>query len=385
MARGLPPEARLHLAAALGDAGDAAFRAVLDAGEPIDWDALLALTTRDRAHAAMWARAQGAEGVPADARERLRRLSMVAAFRQGRLEGRLADALDVLAAEGVPVLLLKGAALAAGVYGSFAARPMADLDLLVPAHAAARAQHRLRADGWTPAADAGLDALYAGHHHLAPLVDAAGSGVVLEIHVQPLPRGHPFAFGAREMWRDAVPVRVAGHASLAPSAVHQVLHLCLHFAWGHALRSGAWRTLRDVRTLAERAAPDWAAFAALARTARAASCAYWTLRLARELMDAAVPPYVLDDLRPRGPEAVLARLRRHFAAALFAGAECPSPWLAQRLWEMAIQPVSQGHGAARPWQRDADFTAAGVARGDAARPSWRDVSGWRRWLTAVHI
>lgn len=390
MARELPAEARLHLAAGMGPAGDAWFRAALADG--VDWDGLLAMVERDHAYIALWQRVQaaGAERVPPEPRERLRRLAMVAGFRQGRLEARLADALDALTAERIPVLLLKGAALAAGVYGSFAERPMADLDLMVPAEDAPRAQRRLLGGGWTPwsdAPDARLEALYATHHHRPPLVDTAGSGVVLEVHVQPLPPGNPFAFGAAEMWRDARPVRVAGGDALAPSPAHQLLHLCLHFAWAHALRSGAWRTLRDVRTLAERAPPDWPAFAALARDAHAASCAYWSLRLARGLMGAAVPAEVLSALRPRGPEALHARLERHFAATLFAGAACPSPWLSQRLWEMAICPRAQGHGAARPWQRDAEFAAAGIApadTGEALRTaSWRDLSGWRRWLTAV--
>jgi hypothetical protein len=389
VARRLPAEARLLLLAATGADGDAAFRALMD--ERIEWADVIALAQRDRANAALWARvrAAGAERVPPEPCERLRRLAMVAAFRQGRLEARLAGALDALAAEGIPVLLLKGAALAAGVYGSFAERPMADLDLMVPADRAAAAHRRLRADGWVPAdgAEGALDALYAAHHHLAPLLDAEGSGVVLEVHVQPLPPGHPFAFGAAEMWRDAVPVRVGGRAALAPSAPHQLLHLCLHFAWAHALRSGAWRTLRDVRTLAAQAPPDWAAFAALARETRGASCAWWTMRLARGLMDAAVPARVMEELRPRLPDAAARGLERHFAATLFGGADCPSPWLQRRLWEMAVRPRAHGHGHARPWLRDAQFTAAGVAPAEAAEraraPSWRDLPRWHRWLSAV--
>jgi hypothetical protein len=387
--RRLPAHARLHLLAARGPDGDEAFRAALDG--TVDWEAALALAVRDRAAAAWWARvaAAGAERVPPGPRERLRRLGMVGAFRQARLETLLRGALDALAAERIPVLLLKGAALAAGVYGSFAERPMADLDLLVPRDRAGEAQRRLLDVGWTQADGAGAaaDALYAEHHHLPPLVDGGGSGCVLEVHAEPLPPGHPFAFDAGAMWRDAGPVRVADREALAPSAPHQLLHLCLHFAWGHALRSGAWRTLRDVRALAERAPPDWAAFAVLAREARAAGCVYWTLRLARGWMDAAVPDDVLHALRPPGPEPLRRRLERHFAATLLAGADCPSPWLQRRLWELAIRPAYEGHGAARPWQRDRDFAAAGVPPADAAGASpadgWRDLAGWGRWLRAV--
>jgi hypothetical protein len=392
-ARRLPAEARLHLLAALGPEGDAAFCALAER-EAVDWDRVLALALRDRSHATLWARvcACGGARIPARARERMRQLAAVAAFRQGRLEELLGGALDALREEGLSVLLLKGAALAAGVYGSFAARPMADLDLMVPPEHAERAQRRLLAGGWTPAPSPGdgrLDALYAGHHHLRPLVDAHGSGVVLEVHVQPLPPGHPFVFAAEEMWRDAQPVRVAGRRAQAPSVTHQLLHLALHFAWAHALRSGAWRTLRDVRTLAARGAPDWPAFVVAARDARAAACAGWTLRLARGLMDAPVPDEVLRGLRLRGPQWLLRRLDGHLAATLFGGADCPSPWLERRLWEMAIRPGAGGHGAARPWTRDRAFVQAGVvpagATGSLPAPSWRDPAGWRRWLSALRV
>ena len=99
-------------------------------------------------------------------------------------------------------------------------------------------------------------------------------------------------------------------------------------------------------------------------------------------MDAAVPGGVLGALRPRAPEAVVRALEHHFAAALFGGAECPSPWLARRLWEAAVRPRREGHGAARPWARDRDFRDAGMA-GAARSASWRALSGWRRWLAAV--
>lgn len=390
-ARRLPPEARLHLLAARGDEGDAGFRAIVGR-DAVDWDGVLALALRDRAFAALWTRvcACADAPVPPDARERMRRLASVAAFRQGRLERLLADALDALSAERIPVLLLKGAALAAGVYGSFGERPMADLDLMVHPARAAVAQRCLLACGWVPvsaAVDARMDALYAEHHHLEPLVDAQGSGVVLEVHVQPLPPGHPFCFDAEAMWLEAQPVAVAGRQARAPSTTHQLLHLCLHFAWAHALRSGAWRALRDVRTLAARGTPDWPAFVLAARHARGASCAWWTLRLARSLMDAPVPDDAMRALNPRGPEPLLRRLEGHLAATLFGGADCPSPWLERRLWEAAIRPRAHGHGHARPWQRNDAFAHAGVSPTDASETlrisSWRDLPGWRRWLSAV--
>ncbi|HEX8692559.1 MAG TPA: nucleotidyltransferase family protein [Longimicrobium sp.] len=381
----LLPEAELLLLAARGPEGDERFRALLDTG--LDWDRVAARVERDRAHAAFWRRAAaaGLERIPPEPRERLRRLGQVAAFRQARLEERLGQALGVLEGAGVEVLLLKGAALAVSVYGSFAERPMADLDLLVPADQAEEAQRLLLEAGWVRAAPVPaerLDALYAGHHHLAPLADAGGTGVVLELHTAPLPPGHPFRLDAADLWRESLPVRVGARAARVPDLHHQVLHLCLHFAWAHAMESGAWRTLRDLRALSAREGLDWGRVAALARDARGASCAYWALRLARGLVGARVPDGVLEALAPRGSRWRLDLLERHFVATLFGGARCPSPRVTRALWEAAVAPGRSGHGAARPWLRQEAFAEAGIAAVDAgARASaWGDFAGWRRYL-----
>ena len=66
----------------------------------------------------------------------------------------------------IPVILLKGAALAATLYPSIGLRPMGDLDLLVPEERLAEAVARLKALGYVqphPEMAAGLNAL-AGHH-----------------------------------------------------------------------------------------------------------------------------------------------------------------------------------------------------------------------------
>ena len=47
------------------------------------------------------------------------------------LEKRAIESVEALNAAGIEVALLKGAALASTVYGSFGARPMNDVDVLV--------------------------------------------------------------------------------------------------------------------------------------------------------------------------------------------------------------------------------------------------------------
>jgi hypothetical protein len=158
------------------------------------------------------------------------------------------------------------------------------------------------------------------------------------------------------LWLGATRIHVNGQAVWVPNPLYRLLHLSAHFAWSHGMRGGAWRALRDVAAISggqqskERATVDWPAFVVLARESRAATCCYWTLRLARDLACAQVPEDVLQALRPAAPTFVMNRLERHYVFDLFpAERRCPSEWLRRRLWELGIAPGRSEHGAARPW------------------------------------
>jgi hypothetical protein len=380
------PETELLLLAARGAEADHELRALLET--PLNWDLVIALVQRDRGHTALWAKLceVGLDRIPDAPREQLRRIAMVAGFRQATLEQRLDDVLEVLGQSNIDVLLLKGSALALSVYKSFAARPMADLDLLVSPERAAQAQSILLSKGWALAAPVpppAQQALYARHHHLPPLIHGPAR-IVLELHTEPLPSGHPFRFSAAELWRTSQPETFRTHSVRVPDLQHQALHLCLHFVWSHSLQFGAWRTLRDLRTLSELPHFDWQQHLQLARDVRAESGCYWAWRLARGLVGARVPQELLQDLAPSRSAAKLDLLERHFVASLFGGVHCPSTRLTRALWVSAIAPARSGHGDARPWTRQHEFMNAGIqaAAQVEGRPasSWRDAFAWQRYL-----
>jgi hypothetical protein len=133
-----------------------------------------------------------------------RQLACLALDRKSKmrvLEARAAASLALLTSAGIDVALLKGAALAMIVYGSFDARPMKDIDILVDPARADEAKQLMLGAGWRR--DPGLpgESVYATHHHLAPLLDSRGSQSRLEIHRALLPIGHPFALSMSELWR----------------------------------------------------------------------------------------------------------------------------------------------------------------------------------------
>jgi hypothetical protein len=104
---------------------------------------------------------------------------------EARLQA-LVEILDAFGAAGIESLVLKGPALMFLVYESAALRPISDLDILVPASAAIRAQHLLRGLGFrVPAGDRTLR-----HHLPAATKSVDGVGIQVEVHRDALARDH---------------------------------------------------------------------------------------------------------------------------------------------------------------------------------------------------
>lgn len=96
---------------------------------------------------------------------------------RGRILGEI---LDAFARDAIPVLVLKGGALAHTVYPEPGLRPMSDLDLLVPRRALGPAQHALSALDFTVAPSA--DATPAHRHLTEATRQVKGLRVVVELH-----------------------------------------------------------------------------------------------------------------------------------------------------------------------------------------------------------
>jgi hypothetical protein len=356
----------------------------------LDWEKLGWLAERERAAPVLWGQLQAMESLPGELPPQaahLQRLAMVSEFRMMHLEQRLAESLAALSGAGIEVMLLKGAALALTVYGSFARRPMVDVDMLVREGDAERARDVLLEVGWVSSEMEEFEGFYRGHHHLPALVDARGLEVQLEIHTGLFFEGNPFDFPVTGLWQRAVPVSVRGRRAYVPSTQDQLLHLCLHFAWSHMMNTGAWRTFRDLRALMDAGDVRWEEFVALARKSRGASCCYWTLRLARDLVGVPVPDEVLERLRPPMAASTLDRVERHFIYHLLpTEALCPSVFMARTMWRLGVRPRWSGHGRVRPWDRNEELLVGGLRPDSVTRRALdqlRNVKGWSRYVRSV--
>jgi hypothetical protein len=347
----LPAESAFVALTACGTDADPLLRGLLT--RPIQWDSLIGLAARERAIAPLLRRlnALPAIGVPPDALDRMLRFALISEFHLMSLHERLGAILALFAQHDIDVVLLKGAGLAYTVYASPTDRPMGDIDLLVRDERADEAWQLALTAGWARRSDVAQERSYEDHQHLPPLEDADGLQLGLELHTALFTQQAPFVLPPSQIWDGARRVRVGSQLALVPSEEDQLLHAALHFAWSHEMTFGAWRTLRDVERLAASDTLQWDTFVDKARLAHGATCCYWTLRLARDLVSAPVPSGVLDALAPRLPEWTCRTLTEYFSAQALPlpGTTTRSVSLSRTLWSLAIRPRAQGHGASRPW------------------------------------
>ncbi len=354
---GVPLEARIILLSAGGDTSSPLLRQLL--AQDLDWPLLCALADREQASTILWAQVRrlGCGGEPESAP--LQRLAMVSEFSLLRLQRRLYETCDALAAAGIEAVLLKGAAVAHTAYPRFVERPMRDIDILVAPEQTDAAQQALQAAGWVRRSSSFADDAYDGHHHLPPYADATGSNATVELHTDLFFEGHPFRFSPKVVRARARRLRVDHHVLLVPDPLHQLFHACLHFAYGHLMSVSAWRTFRDVAALAGSGSIDWKKFVMLARESGGATSCYWTFWLAQATAGVTVPSEVLDELRPPLPRAALQILARHYTRGLMPTyASCPSVRLRNLMWRVGVFPGGWNQGSVRPWGRLRRFRGA---------------------------
>lgn len=388
----LAPEAELLLLSAGGAHNDDRIRELASAS--LHWQVLAVLAERERALPVLWKRLERldlTDKPPPDVRQRFVRSTMVAQFGQEHLARRLEEAVVLLNAAQVEVVLLKGSALVHTVYPSWLDRPMGDVDLLVAPSDARRAQRLLLDARWMEipsSSGSGMhadDDAYRDHQHLRPLVDARGTGVGLEIHRALFNRLSPFLLSADDVRRESRQIEVGGVAVGVPAEVHHLLHMCIHFAWGHMMGSHLWRTLSDLNALLAGGGTDWDVLVREARSVHARSCSFWTLHLGRQLAGVPVPEGVLKELRPLHSGALTPLLTRHLASSALPVREaCPSRTLQRAAWELAIQPAANGHGSVRPWDVEIGRRPP-VSRRGKWQSQLANLGQWGRYLRAVVV
>ena len=161
----------------------------------------------------------------------------------------LPAALGALAAAGIPTLVHKGAALGHAFYRDIGARPMADLDVLVPTRQARPAIEALLRAGWSsPSPFADLD----HHQHSTPL--SGPEGVELDLHWHLLADAEGTCTD-EDFWKAAVPFDAPGLESRTLCPSDHLLQAIVHAS--ARLDSATIRWIADAITILRSSRIDW--------------------------------------------------------------------------------------------------------------------------------
>jgi len=205
-----------------------------------------------------------------------------------------AAGVRALAAEQIPTILLKGAAMVAEWYRDLTLRPMSDVDLLVPADQAMLAIRCLGASGWEPQGST-IQALCEVHVHRLNAWNFRTPSGSLDLHWHALHQAQQDG-ADRALWNHARPSEIAGSRTAVLAPEEQLFHIL-----GHGLQAiaddaylwpvdAAWILRRDGAAL------DWGRVVALAEHARITLQIGAGLRFLRQTLEVSVPDAALAGL-----------------------------------------------------------------------------------------
>jgi hypothetical protein len=227
--------------------------------------------------------------------QKLQQIYLANASKNMRIYYDLSKLAEALQADGIPIIILKGAHLAEIVYGNIALRSMCDLDILVKRTDLSKAKNRLLEMGYAPIKPKGKRGANSIHHHLPAFVKQDKSPV--EIHWSLVPPNFSCKVDIKGLWNRAQPITVAGVDVLGLSPEDLLLHLCLH-ASTDLFRNGIKFT-HDISNILRHYQNDfkWELLQLRAHRWGVNHCVYLMLCAAKEL-GLTISDKQLDPLRP---------------------------------------------------------------------------------------
>ncbi len=210
-------------------------------GPPVPVSGAVVATAREhRVHLLLAGRVQAPE-LSADRRD--------AAALEAVREVELRRVIEGLASAGVPVVIIKGAALARTIYPRPELRPRLDTDLLIDGSARKPAERVLASLGYVRPVETDGDLCVSQIHF--ERVDRTAVRHPIDLHWR---ISNVLAFAGvlslEDLARDAVTIPALGPGALAPSAVHSLILACVHRV-AHHRDSPHLLWLYDIHLLAD--------------------------------------------------------------------------------------------------------------------------------------
>jgi hypothetical protein len=220
----------------------------------------------------------------------LKRDAMSIAVTGIKVKKLLFKSLEAFSHHGVRPVLLKGYGLAHRCYPDPLFRPMTDVDLLVSRDELQAAETALAEIGLRKNEE--LEDYQLHHHHHLNFYGTSGS---VELHFRAI-SGFGGAIEADGLLQRAIEADLEGHPVRYLRAEDEIAYLATH-ATQHLFKGVGW--LYDLKLFIERHLNlEWSAVIAAARESKMHGPVYFALRTARIAMNANVPEWVLDELRP---------------------------------------------------------------------------------------
>lgn len=226
--------------------------------------------------------------------------------------------LEVLDRLGVPILYLKGVALAFDHYGDLALRPMEDVDVLVPERDADRALASLADHGWRDNAGLEIGELRRTRH-ASNLGHPDGGQLDLHWHLgTPLLLPGATADSTDDQWAAARPFDhpEAGPAGFALDPADLLLHLITHGLWAGSGAHARWAA--DASVVVRREV-DWDRLVAQAARRQVSPLVADALRYLVQELEVSVPASVVAELQ----QVPVRRRNRRLLEASLAPTEGP--------------------------------------------------------------
>ena len=274
----------------------------------VDWAGLLRVGREEALSPLLYRVLQGRDIAPPEIEEQLRQAYYGVAGHNSLMLHELTDVLEGLSAEGVPALLVKGAALADTVYGDIGVRPMTDVDIMVPQGDVLLAQSVLVGLGYTSMAAEPWPGYSWRYQHGVQFQRPSGQALPFWIGLHSRPFDIPYyeRIPVADWFSRALPAPSTWSHALIPSPEDHLVYLCGHLALHHQFAPGVLRLI-DLTLVMQRSgrALDWQAIASRATDWHLALPVQRSLAWLEELWPATLPSEAgpaLDVLQPQPSE-----------------------------------------------------------------------------------
>ncbi len=285
---------------------------------------------------------------------------------------RVRPVLEELRAQDIPVMLLKGAALASLVYPDAGCRPMRDIDILVPVKRARDLFENLEARGWKPAywRPREIAGGFLAFRHAMDFSGPEGGQIDLHWHALNL-CCHEAADGP--FWSHAEPLEFCGVPLLTCHVTEHLLQVLTHGIVWSAVPPVRW-VADAVLLLRSDEAVDWQRLVATCRAWDLSPYVHCALEFLNRAFALGIPAWALDALE-RAP--VSAATRAEFARAC-------APMARRTAWQDLLSfyarwrrslggasPALHAHGFVRHLQYAFELQSVGALPGLLVRSAVR--------------